>query len=86
MRKFLTPDATLRRVFRRAKGGGRGVEIVRATCECARCNCLVSSAGLPDLATKAATAPGRRARVDDEMSWDFEVGGGTRALAQTSVL
>jgi hypothetical protein len=79
MRKFLTPDATLRRVFRTAKGGGRGVEKGRATCECARCSCLASGAGVQYLAAEAATTLSRRAHMEDEMDWDFEIDGGTRA-------
>jgi hypothetical protein len=79
MRKFLTPDATLRRFFRTAKGGGRGVEKGRATCECARCGCLVSGAGVQYLAAEAATPHRRRAHMEDEMDWDFEIDGGTRA-------
>jgi hypothetical protein len=78
MRKFLTPDTTHRRVLHWAKDGGRGVEIVRATCESARWYCLVSGAGVEYLATEAATLSRRRARVEDEMTWGFEADGGTR--------
>jgi hypothetical protein len=80
IRKFLTPDATLRRVLRAAQGRrpwcGNGAGDLG---ECARCNCLVSGAGVRYLATEAATPPGRRARVEDEMSLDSEADGGMRA-------
>jgi hypothetical protein len=79
MRNFLTPDTTHRRVLHGARDGARGVEIVRATCESARLYCLKSGAGVEYLATEAATLSKRRAHVEDEMSWNFEADGGTRA-------